>query len=442
MRSRVLVLLWVGLGQSVAAQTIIEAPDPSFGHALELDGQFLAVGAPAYNQGQGGLWVYAWTSDNWHLAYHTSGSDGDSLGYSLALEGNLLLAGAPGARRVCWYELAADSLLHPFCVQSSRSGFGRAVALAGIFAAVGSPENDRARGAVDLFIQSQGTTWQHQAELFGEAEHSAFGTALAMNSETLLIGAPLADEPRGRDAGLAYAYNRSSGSDWVLQTVLTGSNAGFGRQFGSAAALSVYQGDSYAILSSPEVQTAYLFVHRDTVWQQTDIFRPTPAIPSQQFGRGVDLYRTTAIVGSPSGLPGQPGTVWILDVDEFHNWYPSHSLPGGPTFGRSVRIDGGIIAVSETGRAVYSYRQNALRRELSPENLPALSAFPNPFNGQLTLETVPSARFVRIWDLTGRLVTTLSAAGRTRVFWRPGDLPAGVYLAESIGSSILIVYLP
>jgi len=440
MRTRALVLMWVGLVQTAAAQVIIEAPDPSFGHALELDGQFLAVGAPAYNQGQGGLWVYAWTGDYWQLRHHTRGSDGDSLGYSLALEGDLLLAGAPGARRVCWYEL--DSGLREFCVQSSRSSFGRAVALTGIFAAVGSPANDRARGAVDLYIHAPAATWQHQAELIGEADQSAFGAALAMNSETLLIGAPLADEPRGREAGLAYVYNRTSGSDWVLRAVLTAGDAGFGHHFGHAVALSVHQENTYAILGAPEAQMAYLFVHRDTIWQQTDIFRPVPAMGLQQFGHSVDLDRTIAVIGSPSGLSDRPGAVWILDIDEFHNWYLEHRLQGGPAFGHAVRTDGSAIVIAEAGRAIYSYRQTALGRSRSPAKPPPLSAFPNPFSGPLTLELAPDVSSVRIWDLSGRLIATLSAQGRSQAVWHPGNLPAGVYWAESMGSAIRIVYLP
>lgn len=442
MRSQALGLLLFCFAPNVAAQQIIEALDPSFGHALDLDGRMLAVGAPAYNHGQGGLWIYSRSGADWLLEYHTHGNQGDSLGYSLALDGRWILVGVPGAQRVCWFYLVANSRLQETCASMPRLGFGRAVAIAGIFSAVASPEEDRGRGTVDMFVQSGTSTWDHQASLVGEAEHSAFGATLAMNSELLLIGAPLADEPRGRDAGLVYSYDRTAGSDWVLQAVLTASAAGGGQQFGRAAALTVHRGYTYAVFGAPQVQASYLFVHTDSTWHQTDVFRPVPAVPAQNFGLSVALDQTTAVIGAPSGVPGQPGATWIMDIDEFHNWYPVHSLQKGATYGSSVQIDSGYLVVAEPGRAVYGYHQTALTRVAPSEMPPVLTAYPNPFREEVTLEmnsTVPS---IQIWDITGRLITNLYPDGQPSIVWRPRNVAPGVYVAEAEGNSIQILYLP
>lgn len=441
MRRRILVIALLCCSHEIAAQEILEAQGASFGHALALDGNVLAVGAPAYQKGHGGLWIYARSNLAWQLVYEEKGADGDSLGFSLALDGNWLLAGAPGARSVRWYELTGGQWQRAHRVEDDKPGFGRAVALAGIFTAVGSPEFERARGAVDLFVLSGQSAWSHRTVLYGTS-HTAFGASLAMNTETLFIGAPLSDEPRGRDAGLVHVYDRTGGSDWVLQADLTANNAGSDREFGRALALDDNGEYSYAVIGAPRNQMSYLFVRSDSLWLQTDVFRPVPLMPEQESGISVDLSLNTAIIGSPSSAPGQPGTVQLLDIDEFHNWYPSHTLTGGSRFGRSVQFDSSYIVIGAPGSAIYGYRETTLSSQEPTTPLANLSAFPNPFTDELTIELGLAAESVWIWDITGQLITTLYTGGQSRIRWRPQGLAAGIYVARAKGASTRIVYVP
>ena len=441
MRNWAAVLLFSFTAQGMAAQEIVPAHDPSFGHALDLNGHVLAIGAPAYAQGRGGVWIYMRTGARWEEVFHGYGSNGDSLGFSVALDDRWLLAGAPGAQRACWFVRIGDRWQQAHCTQLRRSGFGRAVALSGVFSAVGSPDHDWQRGATDLFVQSSPSVWSHQATLVGEAQHSAFGATLAMNSETLLVGAPLSDEPRGRDAGLVFVYDRTAGSDWVEQAVLTASNAGNGHQFGHAAAITNYQEHLFAVIGAPQIQTSYLFVRTDDAWLQTDAYRPAPIAPSQRLGLSVDVHQNTAVVGSPSDLPNQPGTTWILDIDEFLNWYPGDRLQNGPSFGSSVKIDDQYIAVAEPGRAVYGFQKTALSQEPFPIMPNPLTAYPNPFNGQITIEISPIVQAVKIWDLAGRLVETIKANSHSQLTWRPRNLAPGIYVVTAMGQTTQIVHV-
>ena len=427
------------------AQDRIGALDTSFGHALSLAGDVLAIGAPEYDQGRGGFWIYERAGANWQLVFHASGASGDSLGYSLALNDTLLLAGAPGANTACLYARIRNSWEKQTCLHASRDGFGHSVAVRGIFAAVGSPYDDRTRGAVDLFIRTGSTTWSHQSSLYGESEHDAFGTAVALNLETMLVGAPLADEPRGRDAGLVYVYNRTGGSDWVLEAVLMGGNAGFKHGFGQAVAMSATDERTHAVIGAPQARISYLFARMDDIWQQADVFRPVPPAPWQSSGVSVDLNQDIAIIGSPSVVTGQSGSSWILQIDEYNNWYTIRHLQGESTFGTAVKTNGNHVVVSAVGAAVYGYNRMVLL-SLEPTKTPVyFTGYPNPFSDHITFaidQSVSPVAYIKILDLAGRHVITLETGGRNSIVWHPHRLATGIYTAIAKGDVFHIVHIP
>ena len=77
----------------------------------------------------------------WAPALTLQGTANDSLGYSLAADGHLLVAGAPGNRRTYFYDLRDNQLPQPLSfVTQDTDGYGRAVAVHGIFVAVSSQQ--------------------------------------------------------------------------------------------------------------------------------------------------------------------------------------------------------------------------------------------------------------------------------------------------------------
>ena len=426
----------------VWAQDSISAFDPSFGHVLDLEDDVLAIGAPGYQDGRGGIWIFQRSDGRWHQVYNALGAAGDSLGFSLALDGTYLVAGAPGQQAACWYSYVQGAWGMEDCHQIRREGFGRAVASSGIFSAVGSPDYDRRTGAVDMFIRSSQGTWEPHSTLHGKDEHTAFGASLAMSAEILLVGAPLSDGPQGRDVGLAYVFGRTGGSDWVLTEVLTAGNAQGMQEFSRTSALFVGHEHTYAVFGAPRTSTSFLFFMTDSLWQQTDVFRPIPAAPWQASGISLDLDGSTAIIGSPSNVPGQRGSAFVLNIDQFHNWHLSHVLDRGPTFGASVDIDGSYLVVGSPGEAVYGFEATALSTRSEEKKARSIAAYPNPFADALTFVVDASVQRISIWDISGRLIESINTAGRMSHTWHPQGLTAGVYVASANGTTATLVYMP
>jgi hypothetical protein len=93
--------------------------------------------------------------------------------------------------------------------------------------------------------------------------------------------------------------------------------------------------------------------------------------------------------------------------------------------------DGPLVIDHFTG--VGSWRARAG----DPERFALESVYPNPFNAGTAISfslPLPSEVALRIYDSLGRLRETLYSgsmpAGYHQMFWRPEDLPSGMYLVE------------
>jgi hypothetical protein len=179
----------------------------------------------------------------------------DNFGAALSVDGETLLAGAPGTelerahnggaayiyqrQGKDWVEQAR---LLPDPPQPS-SGFGFAVALSGKTAAVGAryasnPRAGNASGAVYIYIQ-QGNRWKLQARLAAPdgAPFDLFGDALALQGDILAVGARAADDLQGqRNTGAVYVYHRKD-DIWNLAARLAPGDLNAEAHFGLSLAL-------------------------------------------------------------------------------------------------------------------------------------------------------------------------------------------------------------
>src|SRR5262249_19870802 len=140
----------------------------------------------------------------------------------------------------------------------------------------------------------QGTAWTLQQKLtaYDGGTYDFFGTAVALDGDTLAVGATSAPIQPYSKQGSVYVFTRH-GTAWTLQQKLTGvSLNGAYDDFGSAVALD---GDTL-VVGAPrdpinvfdEFQgVAYIFTRSGSVWTQRAKLTPTNATAENYFGSSV-----------------------------------------------------------------------------------------------------------------------------------------------------------
>jgi hypothetical protein len=233
-----------------------------FGSSVALAGNLLAVGAPGVDEAgddSGAVYVFQHDGQGWvektKLVPEGLGT-GDQLGTAVALDDETLAAGAAYAA-------------------TEEAGY--------------------AAGAVYIFVH-QGDGWRQQARLTARdgAAFDLFGAALALDGDTLVVGARAADGPAGaRNNGAAYVYQRQ-GEIWVETARLSAADGQANDYFGHALAL---HGDWVAVGAfghddpqvGPNAGAVYLFRRRNGAWfAQSELGSSQPSSKAQ-FGYAVQF---------------------------------------------------------------------------------------------------------------------------------------------------------
>ena len=324
----------------------------------------------------------------------------DYFGYAVALDGNTALVGAhyeegantdQGAAYVfvrngaTWTQqaklFAADGVSNDF--------FGSAVAVSGDTALIGAPGGNAGKGAAYVFTRS-GTIWTFQQKL-GASDGSVgaqFGSAVALDGHTALVGAPVefAPLPQTANTGAAYVFTRS-GTVWAQQQRLVADDRGDNDQFGFSVALD---GDT-ALIGAPgntitfsNQGSAYIFTRSGATWSQLPRLTPgTAAAAEDHFGNAVALSGNTALVGAYRYGSDDSGAMFIFRRGAT-GWTQTDTtrapnLKAGGHFGVALALDGDLAVVgaslglSELGvdaRSAYVYTvggEPALLRQFGPE---------------------------------------------------------------------------
>ena len=157
-----------------------------------------------------------------------------------------------------------------------------------IFVAASPMRGAKSRpGTVHVFERRQ-SRWVRTAELsVPEATvEDSFGISMAADGNTLVVGAQFADS-RGRDAGLAYVFERR-GARWSQAAVLSASDAAADDQFGLTVSVSgdtIVVGARLADGRGMDAGAAYVFARQDGRWQQAGKLTASDAARGDLFGR-------------------------------------------------------------------------------------------------------------------------------------------------------------
>lgn len=266
----------------------------------------------------------------------------------------VLLACSLACSLVCSLVGAASGQLTPEAVVTSPAaapddGLGASVALDGDTLALGArmraPLTSSGPGRVEVY-RGAGPGWALEATLSPPAGSPAdeFGAAVALDGDTLVVGAPYADHlaPTG---GAAYVYVRQ-GHTWSLQQELLPTGIGPGHTLGSAVAV---EGDRLLIGAAGGVGQAFVFERTGAVWTQTQRLQPAGLTSPDQFGSAVDLDGDRLVVTAPvhGGGGHHAGAAFVFE-HQAGQWSEVQRLFGTPDMliGMAVALDGDFLVAT------------------------------------------------------------------------------------------------
>lgn len=365
------------------------AASANFGWAVSIHGDFAAVGAPGASSGRGAVDVFRFRRTDgrefWEFVRRIAPTDlasGAAFGTSVSLSGDTLVVGAPesdqdgsNAGAVYVFERNRDGAdaWGPLCrVRSSdlNAGdrFGFSVSLDLNLLAVGAygeKPGGVSKGAAYVFHRNAGAEWFGQVARLLASDGAAgdeFGSAVAVDGDRVVVGAPADDNENGTDAGAAYLFTRDHGglNQWGALRKFLGETAG--DHLGRAVAIR----DSYLLLGAPDSDAggshgrAYLHERNQGGadswgWIHNLVGSATSG---SRFGTAVALDPPRALVGAPLERVDSitSGAVFVFERDQggWSHWGQSERLIGlnrvaNDYLGAAVAIDGNMALLGSHG---------------------------------------------------------------------------------------------
>jgi CSLREA domain-containing protein len=298
----------------------------SFGFSTAIDGNTIAIGAK-FDTGNfitsGAAYVYVFDGVSWNFQQKLVADDGfqgDELGFSIALEGNTIIAGAWKSDTAPLHDSGSayiftrngtvwtqqQKLAAPNAQSIDR--YGASVGISGNTIVVGSLDESPGgfnNGSAYVYVQN-GNVWTEQQKLaaLDGAPVDLFGASVAISGNTIAVGAYEDDDLNGVptgisyfDSGSAYVFVRN-GNVWTEQQKLTASDGNDFDWFGYSIAID---GDTIVVGAENDdssTGSAYVFTRSGTNWSQKQKTMAYDGTFNDYFGAGVGVSGNAVIVGA------------------------------------------------------------------------------------------------------------------------------------------------
>lgn len=333
---------------------------PYLGQDLAVDGDAAAIAQTATSPYEAGP-VHLFRRDAqgvWSLEDSLQGNYDDAFGHAVALAPDVVLVGAPqpdlgpgyvrAYRRLADGTWALETILTPD-PDETDTFFGARIAFDGETALVDSS------GGVYVFRRDASGFWTQEARLDPADEPVGFGSALAVDGDTVLVAAVL-DDDNGYQSGSAYVFTRDGGA-WTQRAKLLPDDGAQSDWFGWGAAL---EGDT-AVLSAAydddqgeQSGSVYVFRRDGEAWAQTAKLLAADGQTNDVFGSGLDLEGDTLLVGATGDddLGTGVGAAYLFRRAADGVWIEQAKFHPGQWvnnagFGLAVALDGPQAIVSQ-----------------------------------------------------------------------------------------------
>jgi hypothetical protein len=381
---------WIAVTAAAQSQTfgsltpVQTSANDKVGESIDVSGAVAVIGGPNHDgvapAPHGGAWIYErTTSGNWTQTEYLLPADlplQAEFGAAVAADGDWVMVGAPGDNTLfpgssgsgsayVYRRQPGGSWLQTQKLYASDAtlgaDFGNSIAIDGDLAVVGAPLAQSLggnTGAAYVFERQPNGLWTEIAkvvEIVGTGSDK-LGFDVAISGERVLLGAHQQDDS-GISSGAAYLFERQADGSWPRVATLLASDGAAGDFFGYSVALSGDRAVCGAYLDDDQYSgsgSAYLFERQGNgTWLQVQKVIALTDLPVH-FGQAVAIDGDIVLVGCLNEI-----VEFHIDAGAVHVWRRTasglyeplevlHHGSGPGTderFGKSVAIDGGLIAV-------------------------------------------------------------------------------------------------
>jgi hypothetical protein len=333
------------------------AADDEFSYSVSISGDTAVVGALnndiGGNQDQGAAYVFERNqggANTWGQVVKLIASDGaygDQFGNAVAIDGDTIAVGARlhnvggnifqgsayifarnqgGANQ--WGEVkeitASDG--------TEEDAFGGSIAISGDTIAVGAGGKNKLQGSAYVFERNQGGTnnWGEIKKLTASdgTTDDRFGTSIALNLDTIVVGAPLHQVGAEPQQGSAYVFERNQGGagQWGEIKKLSASDGVkddfFGDSVGIAGDTIVVGADFDDVGAKKDQGSAYVFERNQGgagQWGEIKKLSSSDGAEFDYFGTSVAISLDTIVVGVPGddvGANSAQGSAYVFERNQ------------------------------------------------------------------------------------------------------------------------------
>ncbi|WP_093144894.1 T9SS type A sorting domain-containing protein [Ulvibacter litoralis] len=260
----------------------------------------------------GALYVYDNINDNWELDTKIVASDltnDAKLGMnptSLAIQGNTIIAGAPGENGwigsvYIFTEVAGvweetQKITNPASQQDAAFGIG--VSISGDYLLIGAQNVDQRKGAAYIYVKNSSGMFEYEQTITASdrLDENFFGSSVSISGDQLIVGAYGADSEQGS----AYVFEKDNQGTWTETQKLNGNPSTEATHFGWVTEIH----EEHLVIAAPHIYGfeagEVYFYKKDNngLWVEDQIVQGDDTEGEDFYGWSVAMYENEMIVGA------------------------------------------------------------------------------------------------------------------------------------------------
>jgi hypothetical protein len=243
-------------------------------------------------------------------------------------------------------------------VTNSADLFGAAIAQFGDVLVIGQPQPFTNLGLTSqaYIYRNNNSNWVLRQTIFGPSS-GTFGASVGANNKDIFVGNPQ-ESSTIQNGGAVFVYRKAS-TNWNFLSTLRAKDQKTNTLFGTALAIE----NKTLVIGAPQATNstngaAYVFIGKGGGWKQNSKLLYTNLQTNAQFGASVAVEGKTIVVGAPGDtvLGTNGGAVYVF-VKKNSGWKPQQRLISTSNtndlgFGTSVAIQNKRILVGVPGESV------------------------------------------------------------------------------------------